>query len=77
MRLKYAVICLLGRVIGIERPTGVCGAVLGGGSGCGRIRREEEGEMDVHAMAKSLRSGVGCGMRMGEKGRRWDLDRST
>ena len=54
-----------GRVIGIERPTWICGALLGGGSGCGRIRREEKGGMDVHAMANSLRWGVGCGMRMG------------
>ena len=52
MRLKYAVICR-GRVIGIERPTGICGALLGGDSGDGRIRREEKGGMGVHAMANS------------------------
>ena len=57
-------ICL-GRVIGIERPTGICGALLGGGSGGGRIRREEKGGMGVHSIANSLRYGVGCGMRMG------------
>ena len=42
-------ICL-GLVIGIERPTGICGKLLGGGSGGGRIRREENGGMGVHAM---------------------------
>ena len=63
--MPYAVICLVGRVIGIERPTGNCGALLGGGSGDGRIRKEEKGGMGVHAIANSLRCGVGCGMRTG------------
>ena len=39
MRLEYAVICL-GRVIGVERPTEMCGALLCG-SGGERIRSEE------------------------------------
>ena len=54
-----------GRVIGRERPTRIRGALLGGGSGGGRIRKEEKGGMGVQAMANSLRCSIRCGMRMG------------
>ena len=54
----------LARIIGIERPTGICDVGLGGSSGGGRIRRAESGVMGLHAMANSLRCGFGYGIIM-------------